>query len=313
MNDNNDPILTLFQRDVSDAKRLLNYGLSGGWVPEAGMDIDDATIDAIEKAVDLAQGTQAPSAVDRTAFEKAYRDLSRKLSPVNAETLWMTSEESAKWTILTPFKGVSRAGRWSRVLMVYTSVFAIAILFNEYLNITIEQFTPPDDDPLTWSDMVTWHTVLSVMVPFLYGGLGACVFLLRSCHIFIHERTFNQRRISEYLNRILLGLVSGGVITLFVYEIAGEGENVIRLSAAALGFLAGYNNEFLFQTLERVAQALFPKIGVSSIRKVPTTRAPTNADTSALVKDLLVRYDKASDQGTRDLIAEILKKAKDTL
>ncbi|MCK4742917.1 MAG: hypothetical protein KAT25_03780 [Sulfuriflexus sp.] len=304
--------LTQFQKDVDDAKLLLHYAYSSGWVKGPGKKIEDEIIKTIEMAFDVAQNDTA-TAEQRSEFEIAYRDLSNKLSPVNAETLRVTSEESSKRTVLTPFKGVSRAGRWSRMLMLYTFVFASAILFNEYLNITIGQFTPPDDEPFALLNILNWHIALSVMVPFLYGGLGACVFLLRSCHLFIHKRTFDERRISEYLNRILLGLVSGGVITLFVNEVAGDGDDVIQLSAAALGFLTGYNNEFLFQTLERIAQALFPKIGVNSIRKEQEPPPAENAQATEFVKDLLVRHEKATDQASKDLIAEILKKAKDSL
>jgi len=309
-----DPVLEQFQQDVNGAKRLLHYALSDGWQPaDEGDDIDDVTIQAIEDAVDKAQSTQGVNATDRANFEKAYRDLCRKVAPVTADTLYMTSEDSAKTTVLTPFQGVSRAGRWSRMLMIYTGVFATAILYHEYLNVVIGQFAPPDDEPMPWNSIVTWYTVLSILVPFLYGGLGACVFILKSCHVFIHERTFDKRRISEYLNRILLGLVSGGVITLFVSEVGGNGDEVVRLSAAALGFLAGYNTDFLFQTLERVAQALFPKIGISSLQKAPPVKKSLNKEASALVTDLLARYEKAPDQATKDMLADILKKAKEAL
>ena len=225
----------------------------------------------------------------------------------------MTSPASAKRTILTPLKGVSRAGVWSRVLMVYTLVFALAILAHQYLNLIIGQSAPAEGDVLRWSSTITINTILSLLMPFLYGGLGACVFLLRSCHIYIHERTFDQRRVSEYLNRILLGLVSGGVITLFVSEVAGDGDDVVHLSAAALGFLAGYHTEFLFQTIERVAQALLPKVGVNSVRKAVKGSYSPDGGASELVTDLLTRYEKAKDQASKDLIADVLKKAKDLL
>ena len=68
-------------------------------------------------------------------------------------------------------------------------------------------------------------------------------------------RAFDVRRKPEYLNRILLGVVSGGAITLFVSQLTDDEGNVIRLSTAALGFIAGYSNDFLFNTIERVFAA----------------------------------------------------------
>jgi hypothetical protein len=61
--------------------------------------------------------------------------------------------------------------------------------------------------------------------------------------------------------------VSGGTISLFIQEIAWD-DGVIRLSAAAPGFLAGYNNDFLFKTIERIAEAILPRIGIETIKRV---------------------------------------------
>ena len=86
-------------------------------------------------------------------------------------------------------------------------------------------------------------------MPWIYGGLGACIFLLRTAHVFIYQRSFDVRRKPEYLNRILLGAASGGAIMLFVNQITDDQGNVFKLSSAALGFLAGYNTDFLFSTM----------------------------------------------------------------
>ena len=302
-----------YKKEVFDAKRLLDYAVSGGWVPGEGQDVDEAIVKAIETAVDSAQNEQLPHANVRTPFEIAYRDLCRLVAPVTVETLWATSPDSNEKNILTPFTPMSRAGCWSRILVLYTALFAGAVLIYEFLNVTLDQFGPATDAEDSWDFATYTQVALSVMMPFIYGGLGACVFLLRSCHIYIHKRTFNPRRIPEYVNRILLGVVSGGVITLFVQEIGGDGDEVLRLSAAALGFLAGYNTEFLFQTLERVTAAILPKVGISSVRtETQPVKSPSPGNT-ALVVGLMNRYEAAKDEETKALYAEILKKVKDML
>lgn len=105
-----------------------------------------------------------------------------------------------------------------------------------------------------------WTNLALEVAPVLYGTLGACVFLLRSLHVHIYQRTFDRRHKPEYINRILLGTVSGGVIGLFYspdpQTVAAAG---VTASLSAAGFLVGYNTDILFSTIERVSNALFPK------------------------------------------------------
>lgn len=103
------------------------------------------------------------------------------------------------------------------------------------------------------------YAILVVLQTILYGGLGACVFLLRSLHKHIHERTFDKRFQPEYFNRMVLGVVSGGVVTMLVQQ-TGVVQGLTGISAAALAFIVGYNTDLLFSLLERISNALFPKV-----------------------------------------------------
>ena len=58
--------------------------------------------------------------------------------------------------------------------------------------------------------------ILQSLLPWAYGALGSCAYLLRSAHYFIYQRSFDLRRKPEYFNRVLLGAISGGAIILFV-------------------------------------------------------------------------------------------------
>src|SRR5262249_23474334 len=104
-----------------------------------------------------------------------------------------------------------------------------------------------------------WLLVGQMLTPWAYGGLGACANLLRSAHTFMYQGCFDVRRKPEYLNRILLGAVSGGAIILLINQVITDAGSGIRLGANALGFIAGYSNDFLFNTIERVVAALLPK------------------------------------------------------
>ena len=123
--------------------------------------------------------------------------------------------------------------------------------------------------------VASWRFLWQSLVPWAYGALGACAFLLRSAHYFIHQRSFDTRRTPEYFNRILLGAISGGGIILFTeYLTSADDGSVAHLGAAALGFVAGYSGDLLFNMVERVVTAIFPKV---STETVPTDDAKKKA------------------------------------
>ncbi|HEX9582190.1 MAG TPA: hypothetical protein VF970_13895 [Gemmatimonadales bacterium] len=143
------------------------------------------------------------------------------------------------------------------------------------------------------------------VVPFAYGGLGAAAFLLRAAHGHLHSRTFDPNHIPEYYSRMLLGVIAGGAIQLLITQGADE-SGVIKLSAAAVAFVAGYNSDLLFSTVERISAALLPKVGVSSMR-VPEP-API---TGLSVPMLLEQLDKAQSEEAREVIRGLLGKIKE--
>ena len=58
------------------------------------------------------------------------------------------------------------------------------------------------------------------------------------------------------------------------------------LTVAALGFLAGYNTDLLFNAMERISSALLPKLGLDTVQKVPPVKSPD-------FNDVADRIDKA--------------------
>jgi hypothetical protein len=272
-------------REVADALFLLDYAVANGVKTADGNLLPENIIVAIKTAAEKlgAAGTDKAglAAAEWAAFETAYYDLSIALAPVTAETLRNTQTkpfiERTGWERIA---GDCPAIRFTRALWALTFVFAAFVLGSAwYMNVMA-----------VIGDTDTWlksRTFFEVLTPWMYGGLGACVYLLRSAHIFIHRRCFDVHRKPEYYNRILLGAVAGGAILLFVSEVTDDDGQVIKLSSAALGFLAGYNTDFLFNAIERVSAALLPKIGVESVQREKPVMQPAN------LNDLADRLEKA--------------------
>ena len=282
------PSGTAHERLVTDALLLLDYAVGSGAKSADGYAIADDIITTIETTADklgLLDGksggsTGAISASDWAAFDIAYYKLATALAPVTGETLRNTMGRPPRArTFSEVLLGDSPALRFTRCLW-YTSLgFAAFVLgANWYLNVKAVNSN-------TDTYLVS-RTILELIMPWMYGGLGACVYLLRSAHTYIYLRTFDVRRKPEYSNRILLGAIAGGAIILFANNVAGDEGTVIQLGSAALGFLAGYNTDLLFNAMERVSSALLPKLGLDTVQKVPPVKPPD-------FNDVADRIDKA--------------------
>ncbi len=260
------------------------------------------------------QGDGSITTEEWNNFELAYYRLAAVMSPVSAETLQDTEGTSraltsgtgtggggVSWTdrlraairrISGFVLGFSPAQRFARGLWLVAIGFALFVILTEWRIFVLGQ--EADVAPIQ-SQM----KILEALIPWAYGGLGSCAYLLRSAHMFIYRRSFDLRRKPEYFNRILLGSISGGTIMLFTKYLIGEEGGTLELGAAALGFIAGYSTDFLFNTIERIVSAVFPKVNVETV-PTPSTRSrpPGNLpklDNSPDSRDVGSRPDETAD------------------
>jgi hypothetical protein len=282
------------REQVEDALELADYVVEFGIKNADGQPLafaDIATINATAGMLGIlpvsAGANQGPrasqGAISRdqwAAFEEAYYRLAMNTSPVTAETLRSTKaissdgQTAGRLSSLSEFLlGHSPAQYFTRRFALATILFAVFVVAAEWrINVLGLQ-----EDAVA---VQTERYVLELLLPWAYGGLGACAYLLRSAHYFIYQRTFDMRRTPEYSNRVLLGSISGGAIILFTNYLVSENATYTHFGSAALGFIAGYSTDFLFNTIERIVTAIFPKVAVETVPKdssqaaQPRTRQP---------------------------------------
>jgi hypothetical protein len=267
------------RQQVEEALELANYIVETGVKGPVDQPIAFADIGAVQEMaarlgiVDVAGGGAAaapPSSADWRSFAEAYYRLAIATSPVTAETLRNTAappewrDISALAWITELLLGDAPAQRFTRGLLWVTIAFAVFVVVAEWqINVLgMEKGAEFQIRKDLWQSLLPWS----------YGGLGACAYLLRSAHTYIHQRCFDVRRKPEYTNRILLGAISGGAIILFSNYLASEDATVTHFGSAALGSIAGYSTDFLFNTIERIVTAIFPKV---QIETVDTDASPT--------------------------------------
>lgn len=287
-----------FRAEVLDAHLLLQHATATGRTAPDSI-ITDVTVARMLLA---SQAAADPDIWNKVA--RAHRQLAETMAPVTAATLRATSDEfgmPGRW----PLRGrISAAKRWNRSLWIYALAFASAILLTENYNSVLATFFARDENT---ADTVLWRyildNILQTLIPFAYGGLGAATYLLRSAHVHVHARTFDPNFIPEYYSRLLLGIVAGGTIQLLIDRVSDGGE-VIHLSAAALAFIAGYNADLVFKVIERISDALLPKVGVESVRRAPPM-SMAGMTLPALIKQLDEAKTPEAKQAIQSLIAKV--------
>jgi hypothetical protein len=256
------------RKQVEDALELANFAVSTGAKGADGQPLSFDDIGTIQFAaaqiglIDVPMQGGGTLTIDQwNKFEQAYYRLASMMSPVTAETLRDTRDTarpqgkyaSVWWRLRDLVFGYSPAQRFTRELWFWAFFFVIAIIALEW---GINHLGLKKDA----ASVASWRFLWQSLVPWAYGALGACAYMLRSAHFFIYRRTFDTRRTPEYFNRILLGAISGGGIILFTeYLTSADDGSVAHLGASALGFVAGYSGDLLFNMVERVVSAIFPK------------------------------------------------------
>ncbi|HXV73820.1 MAG TPA: hypothetical protein VD713_03735 [Sphingomonadales bacterium] len=276
--------------EVIDAEFLLRFAI------ERGEKIDTGVIRDITA---LSQLREAPADLveDITRFRSAYRQLSEQMAPVTATTIKNCLPAFGREYGI-PKRKMSIAEIQARKLWYYTWITLLFVFLLEAGNQMLVTWYPLDDLGEASVVLVSFYKfffLFGYLSPFFFGLLGACAYLLRATHYFMGNYIFDRARIPEYFNRMLLGFIGGGTIKLFVQNVAGDDGTAVTLSASALGFLTGYNIDFLFKAIERISEALLPKVGTESMAKAKPPLAPPPPSVKD-VGELLVRATDPADK-----------------
>jgi hypothetical protein len=305
------------ERQIRDALLLSEFAIKSGFKASDGTPIPRDIISHIEtasaklgflKEAGFSQIGATPgsipvrgsiSASEWVEFELAYYKLSTLMSPITAQSLNDTERDVGR-TSTNPFSwkhwrqkilGASPANRFTRGIWIAAICFALFVVLADcVVGEKIKNGNIADNSLLR---------LVQILILYAYGGLGACAYLLRSAHTFIYKRTFDVRREPEYYNRILLGAIAGGTITLFVNQTIGDENTTVQLSSAALGFIAGYSTDFLFSKIESIINVLLPKDKDERVKSSDALRSASKhvlAQMDVSLSDLADRQDKAKHQ-----------------
>lgn len=173
------------------------------------------------------------------------------------------SELLARYSALTSLTGdvtgrsVIDSGQCERHLRKLNRLaigFAVAAL----LCVLVQAINPSSAE---WAKDLT--LVLTSLSPLAWGGLGTCVFLLKTLSDKVANATFDGRLLQGVRTRILLGAVLGFIVTK-IFDPSGLG-----FSLAAIAFLTGLGIKVVYGALENTVEALAAKFNLGSLERAP--------------------------------------------
>lgn len=275
---------------VADVRRLANYAIRTGQLPKA---VDIQIVYLAERALEQ---RQALSPELFAGLVNAYQVLERHFPAVTADSLAATEPEQPGKIRTSP------TGRYLLKLWACTGFIVLAILL-----VNLSQFlhtrgqSPVPGLAGDGQALAIGYRTLEYLEPFFYGALGAFIYILRVTEQRLQTREFDPARAPEHVNRLVLGTLAGGSIILFIKELPNGDGSSVQISSAALGFLAGYSVDFLFQVLDRLIGAILPKVGLETIERRARRRHE---------QDMIRRYqtmlDETQDEATKKLLGEII-------
>ncbi len=260
------------------------------YASERGIDPDGAILGNLSKALRaratgagegpaFAKGEGAEAAND--VVLKYYSQLTKLTYPVNGRTLLDTER-------------VFRNLGW---IFFWTFFFLILAVGNKILYLWFEDLPEPEEGwPLHLLNVQRY--VLDYLSPFFWGGLGSCVFLLKTLSDKAAERSFDHRQLQGWGTRIVLGAVLGAVVQ-YVYNPASFTTESFRLDASAVAFLTGVGVKVVYGAIEKTIDVLASKMSLDTLRRA---RAPAEPVLAYLDQALA----KTRDPDKRKLLTEII-------
>lgn len=216
---------------------------------------------------------------------RLYTMLSKMTKPVNGRTLLDTVR--AKDVLYNIFL----------LTIVLLGLAIIEVVLSYWWAETV---TP--EEGLAWWLGVTLRDILTPVSPFLWGGLGACVYLLKRLYDISEKRYYDRQRMRSWMLRVLLGAIMGFVVVqLFELSVVGDGESPLKANAVA--FLVGLGAKIVYGALEKLVLTMSEKLNLDTVRQ---TQSPTS-EVHAFLNQRLAEAMADEDSPRRKLYESVIE------
>jgi hypothetical protein len=224
-------------------------------------------------------------------LEQYYTKIAQLISPVSLLTLRATNEnyKIARPWWKTFFLGSGSVGRNFFRQLFWVAIVLISIMFlRQYMTIAEEN---------------KHSEFLKFIDPFLYGALGALIYLYKSLTERYINRTLHPKELYTQWLRLFMGALVGGLLVNLLDTLPNNDIVNNTVSAIVVGFLAGYSVEFFYNTLDKAINAITP---YTTVIQPTANMTPQQVQIDNLTKRLMEMHNEADKETIRRLLEKLV-------
>jgi len=301
------PLITARQRWFRECEAMMNYYLSRG----AGCAAELAERIA-QNAIILDRGIEHCDEIDMVRLMHLHCDLSGAIAPALPITVELLEWDArtSRWNWLAPV-GAIRFLLMASALALLVIVLAIGLGNGKFIWLS---GSPPDDLHQKW-----YFALANVGFLCALAGLGACFSVLYDARKFVVDGTYDPRAGSNYVIRLLLGVISGLLLGYFLFGTDAGMKATAGLGQPVVGLLGGFASQFVYEGMQRLVEGLRSMFDASPARQVEAKTAELRnemdkkavgeaANRALQAAELAARYHAATSETARtDIFNELTK------
>ena len=265
--------------------------------------VESGKLEPLELAVEVKQLKQILfyTPIEDLSFEKIckaeaqleqyYTKIAQLISPVSLLTLRATNEN---YQIVRPwwqalFLGAGSAGRNFFRQLFWVAILLISLMF-------VRQYMTLDTE-------AKHSEFLKFIEPFLYGALGALIYLYKSLTERYINRTLHPKELYTQWLRLFMGALVGGLLVNLLNVVPDNQMLNNAISSIVVGFLAGYSVEFFYNTLDKAIHAITP---YTTLAQPTINMTPQQVQIDNLTKRLMEMNNEADKETIRRLLEKLV-------
>jgi len=210
----------------------------------------------------IATVSESPSPSDWQTLMTAYAtvtSITYAKRGVNGRTILDTANGQLRRAEMSPKGWLRRiVPMWLRSVRVrrFRPVWIGVVLFAAALAMEVAMTPALIDPDSIWAELVV--ALAPLLFPALWGGIGACTFLMKRLSDKLFELSYEESRQRGEVVRIVLGSVIGVVATQFFTEFSSDGSRLHVMTAA---FVAGLGVKPVYAAFESLIEGLARRLG----------------------------------------------------
>lgn len=140
-------------------------------------------------------------------------------------------------------------------------IFFIAALFFKYLADWVSQTSDPNTELTTEGSKLLYeiaNALLAFLIPAVWGGIGACIFLMKRLSDKLFEQAFEYSAVRGDMTRIFLGSMLGVIVVVVIFPGYEEAIKVgnFTFGPTSAAFIAGLGVKPVYAAFESLSEKL---------------------------------------------------------